>query len=120
MRLLISILLLVMPLMSCGCNLANRATVTGVCVDIDDTSYKIKDLYVTVAERICDSENPTVITDENGRFSIDQCFEEDDEGENFSVDISSFPDNTYKSKTVIYEYKGQSVIDLGEIPLEKY
>ena len=120
MKRIILILLIFFPLISCGCNLANRATVTGVCVEKNNTENKISGIAVEAFGRICDSEDPLVYTDENGRFNIDQCFEEDDEGENFSVTINAFYDTSYETKQVIYKYKGQSVIDLGEIPLEKY
>lgn len=120
MKRIILILLIFLPLCSCGCNFANRAPITGICVEKNNSDNKIAGIAIEAFERICDSEDPLVYTDENGRFSIDQCFEEDDEGEDFSVTVNAFYNSTYETKKIIYKYKGQSVIDLGEIPLEKY
>ncbi len=115
-----------MPLMSCGCNFVEEVNLTGVCYDKEAYNYDgsrvpVKKLTVSTGCP-CDFDK-LYYTDENGRFNVKQCFEDIDDDHSFAITIGPSLDNwgVYIPRTLYYTYhEGQSVIDMGEIFIEKY
>lgn len=114
MKKIILILIVVIPFFSCGCNFVEEVNLTGVCID-NDTSAPIKDLKITTGAA-CDL-SKTYYTDENGRFNVKQCFEDDEDGNTYAMSVVPWGvTSVYQPQTLYYTYhKGDSVIDVGTI-----
>ena len=126
MRLLVFILALIIPLCSCGWSLVEEVNLTGVCYDKEAYDYDgslvpIKELTVSTG---CPCNfDKMYYTDANGRFCVKQCFEDVDDDHSFAMTIgpSLAHWGLYKPRTLYYTYhEGHSVIDMGEIFIEKY
>lgn len=126
MRLLIFILLLLISLSSCRWCLVEEVNLTGVCYDKEAYDYDgslVPIMELTVSTGCPCNFDKIYYTDENGRFNVKQCFEDVDNDHSFAMTIGTSLDNwgVYKPRILYYVYhEGHSVIDMGDIFIEKY